>query len=257
MLDAACRESESEEAADLRREILHREATRAADQQYLGVLAETRRCFQAFADPAVAGSLLFGTEGARATVDFSAAVDADDERTIFVLQPEDAGGDTLFAKTVKGSFFESILSSEARRERGAEMPLAFFVADEFHRYITSDAVHGEQSFFDSARSFGCGALVATQAISSVVHSLAVAGEPAVGTAVKLLLVNSGTKLFFRSTEADVRALLDSIGPGTGPNRVTVLRPPSTLRPGECYAALPDGRFERRQLKQVDLAREGR
>ncbi|MXW74032.1 MAG: hypothetical protein F4X96_08640 [Gammaproteobacteria bacterium] len=257
LLDIAGLECESGEAVDLRREFEYRNATRRAEQQYVGVLAETRLCFEPFAGPAASRSLLFGVEGAAPTVDFSAAVDAESGSTIFVLQPEDNSADTLFARAVKASFFESVLASEARRERGAEMPLVIYAADEFHRLITSDSTHGEQSFFDRARSFGAGCVVATQAVSSVVHSLSVAREPAVGTAVKLLLVNTGTKMIFRSTEADVRNLLDSISPGTGPNRVTTLRPPSSLRPGECYASLPDGRFERRQLKPLDLSRETR
>ena len=256
-LDLACDKDESGEESDLRREIRHMDKTRAADRQYAGVLSEARRCFQAFSQGAPARSLLFGVEGATPTVDFCAAVDAEGGPTIFVLQPEDNGGDTMIAKAIKGAFFEAVLSSPARRERGADMPLVFYVADEFHRFITSDETHGEQSFFDRARSYGAGCVVATQAVSSVVHSLSVAREPAVGTAVKLLLVNTGTKMIFRSTEADVRNLLDSISPGTGPNRVTTLRPPSSLRPGECYASLPDGRFERRQLKPLDLLRAAR
>ena len=256
-LDLACDKDESGEESDLRREIRHIDKARAADRQYAGVLSEARRCFQAFSQGAPARSLLFGVEGATPTVDFSAAVDAEGDPAVFVLQPENGGEDTLFAKAIKGAFFEAILNSPARRERGGEMPLVFYVADEFHRFITSDEGHGEQSFFDRARSYGAGCVVATQAVSSVVHSLSVAREPAVGTAVKLLLVNTGSKLFFRTTEQETRNLLDSICPGTGPTRLTGLRPPSTLRPGECYASLPDGRFERRQLKPLDLSRPAR
>ena len=36
-----------------------------------------------------------------------------------------------------------------------------------------------------------------------------------------------------------------------------LRPLSTLLPGECYAALADGRFERRRLEAFDAARAER
>ena len=257
VLDVACGEDESDEAGDLRRAIRYTDQIRVAEQHYAGMLAEARRCFYQFAEDAPARSLLFGVEAAVPTVDFSAAVDAEGGPTIFVLQPEDNGGDTMIAKAIKGAFFEAVLNSPARRERGADMPLAFYIADEFHRFITSDETHGEQSFFDRARSYGAGCVVATQAVSSVVHSLSVAREPAVATATRLLLTNTASKLFFRSTEQETRNLLDSICPGTGPNRVTGLRPPSTLRPGECYASLPDGRFERRQLKPLDLSREAR
>ena len=258
LLEKFCgKEPETDEEDDLRREIRYRGSTQAADQMFVSVLAEARSCLDPYADGAATKTLLFGVEGVTPTVDFSAAVDAEGERTIYVLQPEDAGADSMIARATKAMYFESILGSPLRRRRGGEMPLVFYVADEFHRFITSDESHGEQSFLDRARSFGAGCLVATQAVSSVTHSLSVAREPAVATAVKLLLVNTGTKMVFRSTEPDVRNLLDSVSPGTGPNRVTALRPPSSLRPGECYASLPDGRFERRQLKPLDLSRVAR
>ena len=66
------------------------------------------------------------------------------------------------------------------------------------------------------------------------------------------MTNTATKLVFRSTEEGVRKLVDGLCPGNGPYRVTAMRPPSTLRPGECYASLPDGRFERRQLKPARM-----
>ena len=257
LLDIAGLDGESSEVVDIRREFEFRDATRRVEQQYMGVLAETRLCFEPFAGPAASRSLLFGVEGATPTVDFSAAVDAESGSTIFVLQPEDNNADTLFARAVKASFFESVLASEARRERGAEMPLVLYVADEFHRFITSGSGHGEQDFLDRARSFGAGCVLATQSDASIRHALTVAREPSPDSAIRLLLTNTATKLAFRSTEAGTRVLIDGFCPGSGPNRVTALRPPSTLRPGECYASLPDGRFERRQLKPLDLSRETR
>ena len=67
-------------------------------------------------------------------------------------------------------------------------------------------------------------------------------------AVSVLLNNVGTKLFFRTTDEGTIGRIRSLCP-TRPGRPAVVdvRPPSTLSPGECYAALPDGRFERRQL----------
>ena len=46
-------------------------------------------------------------------------------------------------------------------------------------------------------------------------------------------------------------MVGALCPGDGPDRVVAVRPPTTLRPGECYASLPDGRFERRQLRQFE------
>ena len=80
------------------------------------------------------------------------------------------------------------------------MPLVAYVADEVHRFVTSDVAHGEQSFMNSCRSFGAFCVLATQSCSSLRHAL---GESN-GTgehAVEMLLVNTATKLFFHSTTA--------------------------------------------------------
>ncbi len=231
------------------------------DNQFSGSLAEARTCFHAFSDPTTAKSLMFGVEGVRPTVDFSSDMGdgpaTDGGRTIYVFQPGDGDGHALIARVAKAAFFESVLASEARRERGGELPLIAYVADEFHRFITSDSGHGEQNFLDRARSFGAACVLATQSDASIRHALAVAGEPSPDSAIRLLLTNTATKLVFRSTEAGTRTLIDGFCPGSGPNRVTVLRPPSTLRPGEVYASLPTGEFVRRQLKPLDLSRPTR
>ena len=222
--------------------------------QYIGALGEARRCFAAFADPAPARSLFFGVESNAATVDFERDVGAEsaaDGRAVHVYQPRLDGADALIAKALKGSYFEAVLACRARRERGASMPVTFYVADEFHRFITSDAGHGEQSFLDTCRSFGTACVLATQADASIRHALLLSGEPSPDMAIRILLTNTATKLFFRSTEAGTRDLVDGVCPGSGADRVTVVRPPSSLRPGECYASLPDGRFERRQLRLIE------
>ena len=168
-------------------------------------------------------------------------------RSIYVYQPALVNDNTLLAKCLKAAYFEAILASPDRTDRGAKMPLAIYIADEFHRFITSGVGHGEQSFLDTCRSFGAACVLATQAVASVRHALALAGEPAPDTAIRILMTNTAAKLVFRSTEDGTRYLLDSICPGSGSRKVTTIRPPATLSPGECYASLPDGRFERRQL----------
>ena len=154
------------------------------------------------------------------------------------------------AKALKAGFFEAILTSPARRDRGSQMPLAFYVADEFQRFVTADSAHGEQSFLDTCRSFGAGCVLATQSTASILHALETAGEPSPRTAIEILLSNTASKLLFRSTGRGARDIVGDLCPGEGPDRVVAVRPPATLRPGECYASLPDGRFERRQLRQL-------
>ena len=71
----------------------------------------------------------------------------------------------------------------------------------------------------------------------------------------MLIANTSTKMVFRSTEGNVRELVGQLCPG-GPDRlpITAIRPPSTLAAEECYAALPNGRFVRRQLKPYEPPR---
>ena len=239
----------------VRRDLGYWDRISGARNQYAGVLGEARCCFADFADPAASKSLFFGLERRQATVDFAPDVEVDiasKGRVIYVYQPtlgHDA--EALIAKALKGAFFKAVLASPARRERGGKMPLCMYVADEFHRFITSDISHGEQSFLDTCRSFGTACVLATQSEANIRHALALAREPSPDTAIQILLTNTATKLVFRSTEESVRKLVDGLSPGDGPHRLTAIRPPTTLRPGECYASLADGRFERRQLMQYN------
>ena len=68
------------------------------------------------------------------------------------------------------------------------------------------------------------------------------------SAVSILLNNVGTKIFFRTTDEGTMRRIRPLCPSQpGWPAAVDVRPPSTLAPGQCYAALPDGRFERRQL----------
>ena len=75
----------------------------------------------------------------------------------------------------------------------------------------------------------------------------------------MLVTNTATKLVFRSTDPKTMEPLHELCPhDPGLDAVTRARPLTTLAPGECYALLPDGRFERRRLEPfeacVELAR---
>ena len=250
--------SADDEYDSVRKELVYWNKISRAESQYAGVLGEARCCLLDFAEPAPAKSMFFGVEPVDATVDFAPDVEVDTVskgRVIFIYQPALGNDDALIAKGMKSAFFEAVLASPARRERGAHMPLVCYIADEFHRFITSDISHGEQSFLDTCRSFGTACVLATQSEASIRHALALAREPSPDTAIQILTTNTATKLAFRSTEESVRKLVDGLCPGSRPNRVTTIRPPSSLKPGECYASLADGRFERRQLKQYEPPRK--
>ena len=102
---------------------------------------------------------------------------------------------------------------------------------------------------DTCRSFATCCVLASQSISSQRHALGDANPNGTAVhAVEMLLANTATKLFFRSTDAGSQQYVRDLCPLT-PGRPSVadVRPLSTLRPGECYAVLADGRMERRRL----------
>ena len=228
---------------------------------YLCHMGFARTVLVSYADATPAHTLYFGCEPyfksvvahrrrEVALVDFSGAVEAEDQRTVFVFQPRLDGHEALLARALKAAWFEAILSSPTRSRAGHRMPLAAYIADEFHRFITSDKVHGEQSFLDTCRSFGVCCVLACQSVSSMEHALEEGGDSwqKNRAALDILLNNTANKFFFRSTDQALQGYLDRLCPpanGYGP--LTRVRPPSTLKPGECYASLSDGRFERRQL----------
>ena len=230
-----------------------------ASPHYTSILAHAQQALGEFAESAPAWTLYFGVEPywnrvvvdqSADIVDFTEAVGSDEGRTVWVIQPK-LGGDrqALVAKAVKAAFFEAVLGNEDRAS-GVKKPLVGYVADEFHRFVTAGEEHGEQSYLDTCRSFGGFCALASQSVASIEHALAGAGgdHDQNAAAVSILLNNVGTKLFFRTTDDGTIGRIRSLCP-TNPGRPMVVdvRPPSTLAPGECYAALPDGRFERRQL----------
>ena len=233
------------------------------NSHYVGVQAYADQAFFEFAAPAPAWTLYCGCEPywhrivARGSgiVDFTNAVDRDSGCEVFVIQPGlGAARHGLVAKALKALFFEAVLTNP-RRAAGERMPLVGYIADEFHRFATADSVHGEQSFLDTCRSFNTFCVLACQAMANVHHAFAGVSGAGYGRAddyaIDILLANTGSKYFFRTTDRDTLSRIASMCP-TPPGQVSVVdaRPPSTLRAGECYVSLPDGRFERRQIGAV-------
>ena len=236
-------------------------AAHSKGPHYMGVHSMARQAFGDFAAETPARTLYFGCEpglkagladGDMVTVAFDRSVAATDGRAVHLYQPSlSAAHDILIAKALKAAYFEAILACPGRTRAGHGMPLAAYVADEAHRFITSDTTHGEQSFMDACRSFGAFCVLATQSCSSLRHALGEFGHGG-EHAVEMLLANTATKLFFRSTDGTAQRHVRDLCPLT-PGRPSVadVRPLSTLRPGECYAVLADGRMERRRLGQFD------
>ena len=223
--------------------------------QHEGVVAVARTICDEFASPTVSHSLYFGCEpGLRVaqenTFDFRELVSRQGDGRLVLFQPARNGIDDLIALVLKALFFEAVLSDPDRVGGDLTMPLVGYVADESHRFVTSDVVHGEQSFLDTCRSFGAFCVLATQSVASIDHALSVGGgsETTNRTARKILWNNTANKFFFRSTDYDTAAALSTLCPvQPGLPCLTEMRPITNLVPGECYVALADGRFERHQL----------
>ena len=235
-----------------------------ARRQHSGVLSSARTACAELASPRLATTLYFGCEpGWRAAeradaVDFARLASPEGGGRLLLYQPRRDGLDALLAMALKAQFFEAVLAEPARARAEPDLPLVGYVADEFHRFVTADAVHGEQSFLDTCRSHGAFCVLATQSTRSIAHALSLggAGRDTNEAALDILLANTATKLFFRSTDPDTAARVAALAPHRpGFSPATAVRPLATLAPGECYVSLADGRFERRRLEPAGLAPE--
>ena len=229
-----------------------------SDSRFFGsVVGVSLGCFLEFCGPDVAESLHFGCEPVtrHQCLDLAECVATDTDRPqVLLVQPDlSRMGSGLVTKALKAEFFEAVLSDPVRqRPRKESIPLVGYVADEFHRFATGDLRHGEQSFLDTCRSFGAFCVLATQSLSSLEHAL---GEIGTGSSteptIRVLVSNTGTKLQFRSTDPKTQGELSKVLPRGRWGSPLEARPTSTLRTGECYAMLADGRVTRRQLGWVD------
>ena len=253
--------AEPGEGRDLLQRVCEYWRTQAGvDRQHQGVLGSARVACAEFASPQVARSLYFGCEpGWRdahsSAVDFATLVSREGDGRFVLYQPSRDTLDALVARALKAVFFEAVLAEPARVSGGGRMPVVGYVADEFHRFVTSDAVHGEQSFLDTCRSFGAFCVLATQSTRSIAHALSLGGgeQKTNEAALDIMLTNTATKFFFRTTDSDTANRVTALcpqRPGFPP--ATAVRPLSLLAPGECYVSLADGRFERRQLDRFML-----
>ena len=230
-----------------------------AEGQSAGVRASANTVFADFAAPSLERTVYFGCEPGYASarsngdgLDFARLVAADGPGTLVLFQPARDGLENLIAVSLKALFFEAVLDDPDRAAGRPDLPLVGYVADEFHRFVTSDLVHGEQSFLDTCRSYSAFCVLATQSASSIEHALAHGGGTAEQnrSSVEILWQNTASKLVFRSTDPKTALRVGELSPSrSGIDPVVRVRPVSTLAPGECYAVLADGRFERRQLGQ--------
>ena len=225
--------------------------------QYAGVLSSARATCAELAAPGVATTVYFGCEpGARAGTgpfDFARAVAVPGDGRILLYQPSRDALDSVVVRALKAVFFEAVFNDPDRVGGAPDVPLIAYVCDEAHRFVTSDWTHGEATFLDACRAYGVACVLASQSMASIEHAFAHGGgtEAQHRSAASTLWTNTATKMVFRTSDPRTASRLEDLcpyRPGLAP--IIQVRPPSTLASGECYAALPDGRFERRKLMSV-------
>lgn len=148
-------------------------------------------------------------------------------------------------KTLKSGFFRRLLNSK-RLNNPASRPF-FYICDEFQRFITHDEQSGEQSFLDRCRAYKVCCALATQSLASLRYAFP---DQKGLHSINILITNTGTKLFFRSTDTGISKTLMDLIPAPerqGRPHVVSVRPPSSLQPGECYYVLVNGEAGRGQI----------
>jgi hypothetical protein len=139
--------------------------------------------------------------------------------------------DVAAAVAVKGLYFAQLFERPNR-----ERPF-FYVADEAQVVLTMDT-SAEHAFMDRCRAYRGAVILATQGVGSMKLRVNQLGEERFAhPALETLLLNTSTKLWFRSTDTATKELLRQLVPAPhqpGRPHVVDVCPPSSLETGECY-----------------------
>ena len=134
---------------------------------------------------------------------------------------------------------------ETYQERLKTNIVVLYVCDEFQRFISCDEESGEQSFLDRCRAYNIACVLSTQSISSLRYALKIKNgvqNRAEEEAVNVISINTGNKLYFKSTDRATHEGLRSMYPhppirtinGTTLPHLLDIRPLTSLAQGECY-----------------------
>jgi hypothetical protein len=160
---------------------------------------------------------------------------------VIVFQPRKKATHDLVGAALKSLFFQS-----AFERKEMLRPLGYF-CDEAQRFLTTDEETGEHSVFDTARAYRLTACIASQSMAAL--QTAVGAGPKALAALESIIVNTPTKVCFRTTDIGSLQLMKRFIPADprGSSHVLHARPPSSLRVGECYFSLDDqwGRYRYR------------
>lgn len=149
---------------------------------------------------------------------------------VLVFQPRQTATHDLVGGALKSLFFRSVME-----RTDMQRPIGYF-CDEFQRFITSDPETGEHAFLDRCRAYRVNSFLATQSMAALLA--ATNRGPNSRSALDSILVNTPTKVCFRTTDETAVATMKSFIPRDPRSEQHVLncRPPSSLLTGEYYFA---------------------
>lgn len=161
----------------------------------------------------------------------------------------------LAATVIKKIVFRYSFETYEERKKDAYNKI-FYIADEFHRFVTGDSESGEQSFLDRCRSYSVSCILATQSIASILYTLSnidTRNENSTQKSLDIILNNVGTKLFFRSTDENTQKKLKTFLPPNPYERVDSghvadVFTMSMLSRGECYFMTTSGKWGRTKIE---------
>jgi hypothetical protein len=152
-------------------------------------------------------------------------------------QPPDASEESAaIGRAIKHAYLGAILRGAACNAAGTVVRRAFYICDEFHRFIG-----GEETAFDTIRSAGGCAVVATQSLAALRHAL----PEGKSDGVSAITTNLSTRVQFSTQDPltidEWRSVLPAPPGAVHLPHVLTVRPLSVLEPGCCYY-LTSGRF---------------
>jgi len=164
-----------------------------------------------------------------------------------VFQPAQRASHDLVGAALKSLFFRNVMERQDMNR-----PVGYF-CDEFQRFITTDPDTGEHTFLDRCRAYRVNCFLATQSMAALMAATSKAGAN-VSSSLDSILVNTPTKLCFRTTDRHALDVMKSFIPHDPQSQLHVLnfRPPSSLLVGEYYFTMGHqwGRTHYRLAKQT-------
>lgn len=145
---------------------------------------------------------------------------------VLVYQPDSTDAHAAIGRLLKTQFFEAV----THRRQADAYRAVFYVADEAHRFVTTDLQTGEAYFLDRCRAYRTVCVMATQSLSGLI-------EASSRNSVESILANCRTMIYMRNTDPITQSSLFASLPRPrirGLPHVCEVRPLSALNIGQYY-----------------------